>query len=78
MDLNLSHFFFIATYFFKKSICSFFFWPLCVACGILVPNAGISALEAQSFNHWTTSEVPEISLFKHKRQELALDSQVWG
>ena len=42
-----------------------FFWGggiFHVACGILVPRAGIKpmspALEAQSVNHWTTREVP--------------------
>ena len=36
-----------------------FFWP----CSILVPKAGVepapSAVEVQSFNHWTTREVPQ-------------------
>ena len=38
----------------------FFFWPRCVACGLLVPPPGIEplAVEAQSLNHWTTREVP--------------------
>ena len=40
------------------------FWPCHVAWGILVPRPGIepvpSALEAWSFNHWTTSEIPLI------------------
>ena len=40
----------------------FFFWPHCMACGILVPSPGIEptspALEVWSLNHWTTREVP--------------------
>ena len=43
---------------------SFFVWPHCTACRILVPPPGIKsvapAVEAQSLNHWTTKEVPEI------------------
>ena len=39
-----------------------FFWPLCAACGILVPRPRIEpvppALEAWSPNHWTAREVP--------------------
>ena len=39
-----------------------FFWPCCVACGILVPRLGIKpmfpAVEVQSPNHWTAREVP--------------------
>ena len=42
---------------------SCFFWPRCVACGILVPRPGIEplppALGAQSPNHWTAREVPK-------------------
>ena len=38
-----------------------FFWPCCVACGILVPWPGIEpvppALEAEGLNHWTAREV---------------------
>ena len=45
----------------------FFFWPLCVACEILVPQPAIepmlSALEMQSPNHWTAKEVPHNSLY---------------
>ena len=40
----------------------FFFWPRCVACGILVPWPGIepvpSAVKAPSLNHWTVREYP--------------------
>ena len=40
-----------------------FFFPHCMACGILVPPARIEptppALEVQSFNHWITKEVPQ-------------------
>ena len=50
-----------ATLFFK-----IYFWPHHAACGILAPCPGIepapSALEAQSLNHWTTREVPLLSL----------------
>ena len=39
----------------------FFFRPFCTAHGILVPQPGIEpappAVEVQSLNHWTTSEV---------------------
>ena len=39
-----------------------FFFPLCVACKIWAPQAGIkplpSALGAQNLNHWTPREVP--------------------
>ena len=39
-----------------------FFWPHCMACGILVPRRGIEpvtpAVAAQSPNHWTAREVP--------------------
>ena len=39
-----------------------------MACGILVPQPGIKpvplAMEAQSLNHWTTREVPEIKILK--------------
>ena len=42
----------------------FFLWSCCSACGILVPQAGIEpmspAIEAQSSNHWTATEVPLI------------------
>ena len=42
----------------------FFFWPLCEACGILVPQPGIEpappAVAAQSLNHWSAREVPTI------------------
>ena len=38
----------------------FIFCPKCTACGILVPQPGIEpappAWEAQSLNHWTTTE----------------------
>ena len=41
---------------------SVFFWPHCMACGVLVPPPGIKpappALEAQNLNHWTAREVP--------------------
>ena len=43
----------------------FYFWPHCVACGILFPWPGIEptppALEAWSPNHWTAREVPTTS-----------------
>ena len=38
------------------------FWSYCLVCGLLAPWPGIKpvtpALEAQSFNHWTSKEVP--------------------
>ena len=34
----------------------FFFWPCCMACGILVP--GLLAVEAQSPDHWAARAVP--------------------
>ena len=46
---------------------SLFFQPGHAACGVLVPQPGIEpappALEAQSFNHWTTREVSECISF---------------
>ena len=50
-------------YCFYFIVLSFFFWPHCMACRILVPPPGIEptptpALEAWSLNHWTTREVP--------------------
>ena len=43
-----------------------FFFFCCVACGILVPRPGIElvppALEAWVLNHWTTREVPLLSI----------------
>ena len=45
-----------------------FFWPHCVACGILVPRPGMEpaalAVEEQSFNHWTTGEVSVLPIFE--------------
>ena len=47
---------------FSKNI--LFFWPYYMACGILVPQAGIKpmvhAVEAQNLNHWTTREVSSV------------------
>ena len=48
-------------------LCSLFFGGVhCMACGILVPQPGIEpvppAVEAQSLKHWTTREVPRVSL----------------
>ena len=41
-----------------------FFWLHCVACGILVPRPGVeprlSAVKAQSPNHWTTRAFPQV------------------
>ena len=43
-----------------------FFWPHCVAFGILVPQPGIEpmlpALGAQSLNQWTTRGFPYVTL----------------
>ena len=45
----------------------FTFWPLQVACGILVPGPGIKplplAMETHILNHWTTQEAP-LNYFK--------------
>lgn len=47
----------------------FFFWPHCLACGIIVPDQGSNlgpqeAVRAQSSNHWTTWEFPDMVLYK--------------
>ena len=46
-----------------------FFWPHCVACGILVPQPGIkpifSALGVKSLNHWTSREIPRLTVLKY-------------
>ena len=46
-----------------------FFWPHCVACGILVPKPGIkpifSALGVKSLNHWTSREIPRLTVLKY-------------
>ena len=34
-----------------------FFWPCCVARGILVPQSGIEPVLPCSLSHWTTREV---------------------
>ena len=43
-------------------IAFFFFWPCCIACGILVSQPRIEsespAMETLSLNHWTTRDVP--------------------
>ena len=45
---------------FKGSSFFFFFWPCCMACGILVPQPGIEhrplAVRAWNPNHWTARE----------------------
>ena len=50
---------------FFVSVFVFIFWPCRAACGILFPRPGIKpltpAVEAQSLNHWTAREVPELS-----------------
>ena len=53
------------------SFCCFFFfspWPLCTACGILVPQTGIEprtpAMETWSLNHWTAREVLCLGTFE--------------
>ena len=52
----------------------FFFWPSCVACGILVPRPGIEhphthpTVESQSPNHWTAREFP-LSHFEYEKWE---------
>ena len=49
------------------------FWPLCVACGILIPRPGIEhvppSVEAQSLNHWTAREVLGSGCLKDKHGE---------
>ena len=55
---------------FLNFIYFFFFWPLCTACGILIPQAGIEpgplAVKAPSPNHWTTREFPNGVLLKRE------------
>ena len=45
----------------KEGNSFFFFWPCLKACDILILLAGVEpvppAVEMQSLNHWTTSEV---------------------
>ena len=55
----------------------FFFWPLHMACGILVPQQGMEpdppTLEAQSLNHWTARGVTGssiLSLLKNRHTVL--------
>ena len=47
-----------------------FFWPPCVACRMLVPQPviepGLSAVKAQSSNHWTTGNSQEYLMLKVK------------
>ena len=51
-------------FFFFKNLKFLCFWPHFTACGILVPWPEIEpippALEAQSLNHWTAREVPNL------------------
>ena len=54
----------------KHSMAFFFFFCLRpAACRILVPQPGIKpmppAMEAQSLNHWTTRDVPNMAYFKY-------------
>ena len=46
---------------------SFFFWPSCADCGILVPQPRteptLPVLEVQSLNHWTAWEIQLLYLF---------------
>ena len=54
---------FIPKYFiFLMLLVFLFFWLLCKACGILIPDQGSNpcppTVEAQSPNHWTAREVP--------------------
>ena len=49
-------------------VIDFFFWPLCVACGILLSwrpgiEPALPVVEVWSLNHWTTGEVPVIDFF---------------
>ena len=48
----------------NRSVFFLIFWPHCMAYRILAPQPGIkskpSALAVQTFNQWTTREVPEI------------------
>ena len=50
------------------SFLSFYFWPSCVACGILAPQPGIEpvppASGEQNRNHWTSRQVPNLCSFK--------------
>ena len=53
-----------------------FFWPRHVACGSLVPQAGIEpwpwAVAARSPNHWTAREVPKMCFLFGKGLSLEL------
>ena len=64
----------------KFSFC--FFWPLHVACGILVPWSRIDpvppAFEAWTPNHWTTSEVPEGLTLRQNRLDPVGEQGPWG
>ena len=58
----------------------FFFWPPGTTCGISVSKPGIQctppavgALEVQSFNHWTTREVPPASLLNEVFPQSSLE-----
>ena len=60
-------------YFFKfkpfiLTLLVYLFWPHCMTCGILVPQAGIKSLppslEARCLHHWTTEEL-SLCVLKH-------------
>ena len=52
-----------------------------MACGILVPQPGMalvsSAAEGQSPNHWTTRELPIISILHMIKLRLGKEKQLW-
>ena len=60
-------FYFVWFGFLFVCFCLFFFWPLCVACGILFPEPGIEpappAVTVWSLNHWTAREVPSFYFY---------------
>ena len=63
---------------------SFFFWPPCAVCGILVHRPGIKpmppAVEAWSINHWTARKVPIFltDIFVHwSRYFLGMNPKNW-
>lgn len=60
----------------------FFFWPLCMACGTLVPWSRTDpvppAFEAWTPNHWTTNEVSEGLLLRQNRLDPVGDQGPWG
>ena len=59
---SLSFFFFFFLIWECLNFSAFFFFIICMACSILVPQPGIKpippAVETWSLNHWTAREIP--------------------